>query len=80
MRAKIEVAITIKAQILIDGTPTVGQLAWATEAVQSPSSKAPPILHYMIAANNAAALSAITGATDAVIQTNANAAVDALVV
>jgi hypothetical protein len=80
LRAKIEVAITIKAQTLIDGVPTAGQLAWAAEALQSPPSKAPQVMNYMIAANNAAALSAITGAADTVIQTNTNAAVDALVV
>lgn len=79
LKKKIEVAIAIKAQTLIDGTPTAGQKAWAQEALDSPASKVQGIMNYMIAANNSATVAQITGATDATVQSNCNAAVDALV-
>jgi hypothetical protein len=79
LKKKIEVAIVIKAQTLVDGTPSPGQLTWASEALDAPSSKVSQVMNYMIASNNTAAVAAITGATDATIQTNCDAAVDALV-
>ena len=78
-RKKVEVAVAIKAQTLIDGTPTAGQLAWAQEALEDPSSKATVVMNYMISVNKGLAIASITGAADASIQTNTNSAIDALV-
>lgn len=79
LKNRIFVAVMIKAQALVDGTPTANQLAWATEALADPLSKLEQVLHYMIANNSGAAVSAITDAADTTIQTNADSAVDALV-
>lgn len=80
LKKRIEVAIAVKAQELIDlPTPSTNQLAWASEALISPASKADQIMHYVLAANRAAAVSQIAGATDSAIQSNVDSAVDKLV-
>ncbi len=89
LRNKSAVAVIIAAQGVMDDVanfPTAtadtvlqqDRLAWAARAFNAPEAEARKVLMSMLAANNAASISAITGATDALIQTNVNAAVDLL--
>lgn len=78
LQNKIRVAVIVKAQQLIDGTPTANQLAWARTAIASPDSVAGELLNYVLAANKASSVAAIQGASDNAIQTNVDAAVDVL--
>lgn len=79
LKSRLVVAITIKAQTLVDGTPTAGQLLWAQEALADPISKVPQVLNYMVASNKGSAQAVITGAADALVQSQTNSAIDALV-
>lgn len=80
LRKRIEVAIAVKAQELIDlASPTANQLTWAAEALDNPGAKADQIMNYVLAANKSATTAQITGAADTAIQTNVDAAVDKLV-
>lgn len=79
LRTRIQAAIAIKAHALVGGTPTATQLAWALEALENPASKVDMVMNYMLAAKESAAVSAITDATDTVIQTNTDNAVDTLI-
>lgn len=76
---KVRVAVAIKAAAVIDSaTPPAILLEWAKSAVSNPGPAANAIVYYVVAKNSAAAISAITSASDAAVQTNVNAAVDAL--
>lgn len=52
------------------------RLLWAARAFNGPDIEARKVLMSMLAANNTASVSAITGAADALIQTNVDAAID----
>lgn len=75
---KIAVAICVKANALSKATPTASQRAWITSALGSPNSYVDLVLNYILADYNTAAVAAITGASDAAVQTAVNAAVDTL--
>ena len=80
LRNRVTVAIVVKAQALIDGgAPTAAEIAWADAALKNPSGKATEILGYVLAANKGATVANIQGASDTAIQTNIDAAVDALI-
>lgn len=80
LQEKVAVAVVKKAQALLDGaTPTAAEVAWANAAIKDPVGEADSLLNYVLAANSAATVSAITGATDAAIQSNVDTAVDALI-
>ena len=79
LRNKIAVAVTVKAQDLLDGTPTAAQVQWASEAIADPIGKAGMLLNYVLAANKDATVQQINGASDAAIQANVDAAVDVLI-
>lgn len=77
---KITVAVGKKAQGLLDGVgATSKQVAWANEAIANPKAKADALINYVLAKNSAATPAQITGATDATIQSNVDAAVDVLI-
>jgi hypothetical protein len=78
LRRKILVAICVKANALAKATPTAAQKAFALEALRNPDSYLAQIFHYILADYNTSAVAAITGATDAQVQTAVNAAVDTL--
>lgn len=81
LRNKVSVAVVVKAQSLLDGaTPSAAEVAWANAAISNPVEKANVLLNYVLAANKSANVAAITGASDSAIQTNVDAAVDALIV
>lgn len=79
LRNKIAVAVMVKAHALLQGTPSSGQRAWADEALENPMAKVPAVFRYMLAASKGSTVAQITGASDAVIQTNTDTAVDQLV-
>ena len=79
LRNRLIVAISIKANAILAGTPTAGQLVWATDALANPRSKADMLLNFVLADNKDATVGNITGASDVVLQTAVNTAVDQLV-
>lgn len=79
LRNKIRVAITKKAQTLIDlASPTQAQLKWALVALSGPEAEAEKIFGYVLSANSSATVANIQNATDAAIQANVSSAVDKL--
>ena len=79
---RVSIAVAIKAQTYIDGaTPTADELNWAAKVLplNGGRTEAEKLLQYLLASNNTAAIAAITGASDATIQTAVDAAVNALV-
>ena len=77
---KVEVAITKKAQGLIDGgAPTADEIAWSANAIANPRKVGEKIYRYVLAANSDSSVAQITGASDATIQSNVDTAVDALI-
>lgn len=75
---KIAVALCIKANTLAKATPTTVQKEWAKAALQTPEAYVELVLNYILAEYSAVAVGAITGASDASVQTAVNAAVDTL--
>lgn len=75
---KIAIAICIKANLLAKATPTAAQREWARAALASPENYIGVVLNYILADYNTATVGAITGASDAQVQTAVNAAVDTL--
>jgi hypothetical protein len=77
---RVQVAIIKKAQLLLDlPTPTANQLAFVNNALTAPESFAPRILRYILAVNDGATPTTITGVGDTAIQNNVNTAVDKLI-
>ncbi len=80
LRNRVAVAAVKKAQALLDGTtPTTDQVTWANSVLTSPMVMASKLLLYVLGANSSATVVVITGASDASIQTNVDAAADALI-
>ena len=80
LRNRAAVAVAVKAQdLLAGGTPTADEVAWADAALKNPLGKANELLNYVLAANKAATVGNITGATDAALQSNIDSAADALI-
>lgn len=79
LRDRIAVAITIKAHAIAGATPTATQIEWVNAALATPQSKVSAMLAYVLAANKTAAVVTILAASDSTLQTNIDAAVDALV-
>jgi len=76
---KVRVAVTVKAADIIDtATPNAGLLDWAKTAINSPAAQSKAVAFYVIAKNKDVALASILTASDAAIQTNVGAAIDAL--
>lgn len=79
LRQKIIVAIAIKANVIAkSASPTAAAKAFATAALAEPGNYLPTILNYILAEYNTSTTTAITGATDAQVQTAVNAAIDTL--
>ena len=76
---KIEIATIIAANNLLTGTPTANDRAWAAAAFSSPKAESKKVLMSVLAENSGLAAAAITGASDAAIQTNVNSVVLQLV-
>jgi hypothetical protein len=84
LRNKVRVACIVAAEAIRTedaGTANhAARLAWARSAFESPESVTQRMLWAVLAQNKAAALAAITGASDATVQTAVNAAVDVFAV
>lgn len=78
-RNRCTTAVVIAAGNLLAGTPTPDQQRWAAAVFSGPDAEGRKATMAVLAANNAVDVSAITGATDAQIQTNVDAVVDDLV-
>ncbi len=80
LQHRIQVAVTKKAQTLLDKTtPTTNEVVWSGNALSGPEGMGQKILFYVLAKNSASSVAAITAASDATIQSNVDAAVDALI-
>ena len=83
LRQKIAVACVIAAEnIRVEDVATanhVNRLAWAKTVWASPTATADKVIWTVLAQNKAATVAAMTGATDASIQTAVDAAVAAFV-
>lgn len=80
LRNKIMIAITVKAQTIIDlASPSANQITWASNAILDAVKMADKIMPYVLAANKAATVAQIVGASDASVQTNVDLAVDKLI-
>lgn len=76
---KVAVAVGIKATAIInEAAPTAGQLAWAQQAIEDPRGSGDNIVWYVVSDNANASKMQILTAPDNAIQTNVDAAVDAL--
>lgn len=75
---KVASALLIAVKTVLDGTPTASDRSYAAKVFSNPHSEAHRVLKFVLAENNAAAVAAITGASDAAIQTNVNDAVPVL--
>lgn len=79
LRGKVLVASLVKAEgILAEVSPTADRLAFASDVLDKPEAALDGLFNYVLAANDTASVATITGATDAAIQTNVDAAIDAL--
>ena len=80
LQAKVRVAVAIKAVAILDSVaPSAPAVEWAKSALDAPASVANSVMWYVVAANAGATVTQITGAPDAAVQSNVNAAVDAIV-
>lgn len=70
LRDRVGVALMIKAQSAIAGTPTADENVYAALVFQQPRKQGAIALRPVIAANAAASTAQILGATDAGIQSN----------
>lgn len=75
---KITVALMVKANLLAKAAPSAAQKDFAVAALRDPGTYLVTVLNYILADYNTATVAAITGATDAQVQTAVNAAVDTL--
>lgn len=77
LRNKVSVACTVKAAAIADDLPgsSAGEKSWAQAVFNNPTKEAEKILMYLIASNKDLTVAAISGASDAAIQTKVDAAV-----
>ena len=80
LQRRIRTAVVIKAVSLLDlATPTAAQVSWAAGALANPSAAAEQVVWYVLGANSSAAVTAILSAGDNAVQSNVNAAADAII-
>jgi hypothetical protein len=76
---KVRAAAAIKASLVVDdGASPAARLTWAKETLANIDGAGENLIYYAIGKNEAETLANILGANDTQIQTNINAAVDAL--
>jgi hypothetical protein len=82
LAARVQVAVVISAIKISTELSTVdnhaNRVKWARETFKNSAGAARDVLWYVIGANAAATSAAIAAASDALIQTNVDAAVNAL--
>lgn len=75
---KVQSALIIAAQNVLDGTPTAAEQTYAAHIFNNPASESKKALMSVLAANSSATVSQIQNATDAAIQTNVTAVLPVL--
>ena len=76
---KVRMASAKKAQAVIDSTtPGATVLEWAKNTISNKNQAGDALVDYVIASNSGLTISTILSASDSAIQTNVNAAVDAI--
>ena len=81
LQDRVSVAIVKKGQALLAGvTPSAAQVTWAIDAINAPEGKMPGMLNYVLGANSSNTVAQIQAASDATLQTNVDAAADAIIV
>lgn len=79
LRKKVAMAAIVKAEdILGEATPSQTRLDWALAALSDPIGQSEALFRFVLAANDGATQQQILDATDSQVQTNVDAAVDAL--
>lgn len=77
---KVRVAVVIAAEVVRTESSTVtnhaGRMAWAKQVYADPAAEAKRMMWAVLAQNQNATFAAITGASDAAVQTAVNSAVD----
>ena len=80
LQSRMRVAVLVAADTIrleAEATPNhANRMLWAKKAYLDPVSIAPPLLWATLVQNRAASLGALTSATDAVLQTAVDAAVN----
>lgn len=81
LKQRVATALVIAAEAkLKNGAATANEHNWAAAVIQQPMSKAREAINPVLAANKGLTVANIKGASDAAIQINIDAIVDALVV
>ena len=75
---KVQSALVISAQAILDGTPTADEQKYAAHVFSSTSSEATKALMSVLASNSASDVSAILAAPDTSIQTAVDSVIDTL--
>lgn len=79
LRKRILVSTLIKAQAIAEEqTPSQTKKEWAKHALSDPQHYETIILHYILSDNSSATVAQIENASDSLVQTAVNSAVDAL--
>ena len=80
LRNRVQVAVIVAAEAIRseDGATEnhANRLIWAASAFENPTGMANRLLMAVLAANKDATVEQITGASDAAVQSNVNAAID----
>lgn len=77
---KVEAALIISVQTVLDGTPTADQQKYATQVFANPTGEAKKALMSVLAANQGATVAQIQGASDTAIKANVDAVLSTLTV
>ena len=80
LKQQVRMAIAVSAVNITNEsaatTNHAARIAWAKQALTDPDAEYPRVIWYVLGANNTALVSAITGATDATVQSAVDAAVN----
>jgi len=80
LKNRIDVAVMIAANSLLEATPTIDEQKWAAAVFASPRAESIKVWRAVLAKNSSATVAQIMNATDAALQTKANEVVPSLVV
>ena len=76
---KVEAAVIISANNLVQGTPSLAEKQWAATVATAPVVEAKKALMFMLAENSGLTTTQIIGAGDPAIQANVDAVIGILV-
>ena len=79
VKNRVVVAVAVSAQTLAAGTPTAADNAWISSVLSSPQTEGSKAFIAVLAANKAATVAQIQGATDVELQTKVDEIVPTLI-